>query len=338
MKTENIIAYYLMIDINKFHVTIGHAQHLRRLISWRILFLLLCVLSLPWRALFMSLNFENLLCFDLPSGFCLSTLQAPLCASPSAAKHCRTKPSSNYLRLTLRSLGVFQRPLTLRLLQKYKWEAYRDTTWWCGKTIFLAKKKAYFCKHFALEMGGVSGEEERKKIERERERNKQKKERKREERDELERMTLNESSLSCDKTLQALLPGHINQLQDSWSCVSICSQLWVENNWKPNMLSYHTPLLQKWSRKTHTYVVVSFMLDEIRLWWSLCAHFSRDWWDVLVTSLWNFKAGSRTFIQTIHFAPHAKLQRPIPSYTLNNDFVHILGKQTQPSTTSNIFL
>ena len=56
-------------------------------------------------------------------------------------------------------LGVFQRPLTLILLKKYrdnKWVAYRDTNWWCMVYVLLsAKGRAFFCKSIAIEMGGV---------------------------------------------------------------------------------------------------------------------------------------------------------------------------------------
>ena len=55
--------------------------------------------------------------------------------------------------------GVFERPLTLILLldsrvSRYKWEACRDTKWWC--VLLSAERRAYFCKSIAIEMGGVS--------------------------------------------------------------------------------------------------------------------------------------------------------------------------------------
>ena len=46
-------------------------------------------------------------------------------------------------------------PNTSAKVSRYKWEAYRDTNWWCVYTTF-AKRAAYFCKSTQIEMGGVS--------------------------------------------------------------------------------------------------------------------------------------------------------------------------------------
>ena len=52
---------------------------------------------------------------------------------------------------------MFQRPLTLILLQKYRvqWESYRDTNWWCIY-YFLPSGVHTFAKSMAIQMGGVS--------------------------------------------------------------------------------------------------------------------------------------------------------------------------------------
>ena len=48
-------------------------------------------------------------------------------------------------------------PNTSAKASRYKWEAYRDTNWWCMYySRPAAKSRAYFCKSIATEMGGVS--------------------------------------------------------------------------------------------------------------------------------------------------------------------------------------
>ena len=46
-------------------------------------------------------------------------------------------------------------PNTSAKVSRYKWEAYRDTNWWCIYYL-LPGGGAYFCKSIAIEMGGVS--------------------------------------------------------------------------------------------------------------------------------------------------------------------------------------
>ena len=40
-------------------------------------------------------------------------------------------------------------PNTSAEVSRYKWEAYRDTHWWCIY-YFLPKRRAYFCKNIAI--------------------------------------------------------------------------------------------------------------------------------------------------------------------------------------------
>ena len=56
---------------------------------------------------------------------------------------------------------MFQRPLTPILLQIivtqiFKWEAYRRDKLVVAYMLLSAKRKAYFCKSIAIEMGGAS--------------------------------------------------------------------------------------------------------------------------------------------------------------------------------------
>ena len=54
-------------------------------------------------------------------------------------------------KLVLGGVPTTPDPNTSAKVSRYKWEAYRDTNWWCIH-YFLP----YFCKSIAIEMGGVS--------------------------------------------------------------------------------------------------------------------------------------------------------------------------------------
>ena len=63
----------------------------------------------------------------------------------------------NFPLLPFEGVPTTPDPNTSAKVSRHKWEAYRDTNWWYIYYFLLsAKKRAYFGKSIAIEMGGVS--------------------------------------------------------------------------------------------------------------------------------------------------------------------------------------